>query len=102
YAESPLTGGQALQEIQRRSGSAFDPEAVRLFLRCCPTAVMPRRERPVLLAELRPGMVLAKSIYTANGLLLMPEGQALNPSYIDKLLNHHRVNPIRQTLLVYG
>src|SRR6185369_6221588 len=64
YAESPLTGGQALQEIQRRSGSAFDPEAVRLFLRCCPTAVMPRRERPVLLAELRPGMVLAKSIYT--------------------------------------
>ena len=56
----------------------------------------------MLLAELRPGMILAKSIYTANGLLLMPEGQALSPSYIDKLFNHHRVNPIRQSLLVYG
>lgn len=102
YAESPLPASEAVAEIQRQSGSAFDPEAVRLFLRCCPSATVPRRERQVLLAELRPGMVLAKGIYTANGLLLMPEGQALNPSYIDKLLNHHRVNPIRQTLLVYS
>ena len=46
-------------------------------------------------------MVLAKGIYAANGLLLIPSGQVLSEPYIDKLRNHNRVNPIRQTLLVY-
>jgi len=102
YSESLRAGPDAIQEIQHGSGTAFDPEAVRLFLRCRPNATVARREQQVLLAELRPGMVLAKSIYTANGLLLMPEGQALSPAYIDKLLNHHQVHPIKQALLVYS
>jgi response regulator RpfG family c-di-GMP phosphodiesterase len=101
YAESPLSEEETVQAIKRGSGSAFDPEAVRLFLRCHPNAASPRGQRQVLLAELRPGMVLARAIYTANGLLLFPEGQVLTTQYIDKLLNHHRVNPINQSLLVY-
>ena len=47
-------------------------------------------------------MVLARSIYTSNGLLLFPEGQTLNTPLIDKLQNHNRVNPISQALLVYS
>jgi len=54
-----------------------------------------------LLSELQPGMVLAKGIYTANGLLLIPEGQKLSAPFIDKLLNHNRISPISQSLLVY-
>ena len=46
-------------------------------------------------------MVLAKGIYTSNGLLLIPEGQQLSAPYIDKLLNHNRINPINQSLVVY-
>ena len=46
-------------------------------------------------------MILAKGIYTANGLLLIPEGQQLSEPYIDKLLNHNRINPINQSLVVY-
>ena len=101
YAESNYNSQDAVEAVKLGSGHAFDPDAVRAFLRALPQAAVPRREREVLLAELRPGMVLAKGIYTANGLLLIPEGQQLSALYIDKLLNHNRINPISQSLIVY-
>ncbi len=101
YAESNYAGSDAVEAIKLGSGKIFDPDAVRLFLRTLPRAVVPRKEREVLLSELKPGMILAKGIYTANGLLLIPEGQELSEPYIDKLRNHNRINPISQSLLVY-
>jgi response regulator RpfG family c-di-GMP phosphodiesterase len=101
FAESRYEDLVTLETIKMGSGSTFDPDAVRVFLRCLPKAVVPRKEKEVMLAELRPGMVLAKGIYTANGILLMPEGQRLSEPYIDKLRNHNRVSPISQALLVY-
>jgi response regulator RpfG family c-di-GMP phosphodiesterase len=100
YAESDLHS-QAAEMISRGSGTAFDPEAVRAFLRSLPKAMVPGKQREVLLAELQPGMVLAQGIYTATGILLIPDGQKLTSTYIDKLLNHNRINPISQSLLVY-
>jgi hypothetical protein len=102
YAESPGSASAASENIKLGSGWNFDPEAVRVFLRALPAAAVPRREREVLLSELHPGMVVARGIYTATGMLLIPEGQQLTDTYIDKLRNHHRVQPINQTLLVYG
>jgi hypothetical protein len=102
YAASNYEGEAAIEAIRLGSGEAFDPDAVRAFLRSLPQAAVPRREREVLLSELRPGMVLAKGIYTANGMLLIPEGLQLSEPFINKLRNHNRVNPITQTLLVYG
>jgi len=52
--------------------------------------------------ELRPGMVLARSIYTANGLLLFPDGQRLTETFIDRLNCLHRLDPIAESLLVYS
>jgi len=101
YAESDLPPARAAEMISRGSGSLFDPEAVRVFLRSLPKAVVPGKQREVLLSELRPGMVLAQGIYTATGILLIPDGQKLTPTYIDKVLNHNRINPISQSLLVY-
>jgi response regulator RpfG family c-di-GMP phosphodiesterase len=101
YAESDLSPQHASEMISRGSGSAFDPDAVRAFLSSLPKAVVPGKQREVLLSDLRPGMVLAQGIYTATGLLLIPDGQRLTPTYIDKLHNHNRINPISQSLLVY-
>lgn len=101
YAESNHKSDLTVELIKRDSGSAFDPEAVRVFLRCLPRASIPRKQREVLLSELAPGMVLAKGIYTANGMLLMPDGQCLNEIYIDKLHNHNRISPISQSLMVF-
>lgn len=100
YAGFEGSDADAIDTIRRESGRAFDPEAVRVLIRYLrPTT--PRKEREVPMSELRAGMVLAKGIYTANGLLLIPEGQVLNDLYLDKLRNHNRVNPIKQSLLVY-
>ncbi len=101
YAESDLTGQAAADMISAGSNTAFDPEAVRAFLGTLPKVVVPGKQREVLLSDLRPGMVLAQGIYTVSGILLMPDGQSLTAPYIDKLLNHNRINPISQSLLVY-
>ena len=101
YAESNLEPKYAAEMISQGSGTLFDIEAVRAFLRFLPKAVVPGKQREVLLSELRPGMVLAEGIYTATGILLIPDGQRLTAAYIDKLLNHHRINPISHSLLVY-
>jgi response regulator RpfG family c-di-GMP phosphodiesterase len=101
FAESQLDSKEAAELISQGSGSAFDPEAVRLFQRAAPKAVVPGKQREVMLSELAPGMVLAQGIYSENGVLLMPDGQRLTSTYIDKLLNYNRINPISQSLLVY-
>ena len=101
YAECQGNSAAALEKVRLGSGWKYDPEAVRVFLRALPSATVPRKEREVLLSELDPGMVLARGIYTAGGMLLIPEGQPLTTVYIDKLRNHHRIQPINQTLLVF-
>lgn len=101
YAQCDLEDLQAAEFIRQGSGHAYDPEAVRHLLRSLPHASVPRLQREVLLSELKPGMVVARGIYTSSGLLLIPEGQQLTGPYIDKLLNHNRINPITQSLVVY-
>jgi response regulator RpfG family c-di-GMP phosphodiesterase len=102
YAESKLDGPGTVEAIKQGRGNAFDPEAVRAFLRCLPQATVPKRQREVKLTELRPGMVLAQGIYTASGTLLVPDGQRLTEPFINMLNNHHRLHPIAQSLLVYS
>ena len=101
YAAAHAKDETARELIQLQSGSAFDPEAVRAFVRCLPRAEVPRSQRAVLLAELEPGMVVAQGIYTPYGILLIPEGQALTEPHIHLLRNHNRISPITQSLLVY-
>jgi len=105
FASSKLTRDDAVEEIKLQANTSFDADAVRVFLRALPmvpqSGTLLRREKTVPLAELRPGMVLARGIYSPNGLLLASEGQQLNPIYIEKLLNHDRIQPINQSLVVY-
>ena len=101
FAASKLVRDDAVEEIKMQANTAFDPDAVRVFLRALPQVHAPRGEKQVPLSELRPGMVLARGIYTPNGLLVAPEGQQLNPTYIEKLLNLDRIQPINQSLVVY-
>ncbi len=101
FAESNHSQEVTVELIKQGSGTKYDPEAVRAFLRSLPKATVPRKQREVLLSELQPGMILARGIYTANGMLLIPDGQQLSEAYIDKLRNHNRVNPIAQSLVVY-
>jgi response regulator RpfG family c-di-GMP phosphodiesterase len=101
YVSNPYTDVEAMEQLKAGAGATFDPEAVRIFLRAHTVAVIPRKERHLSLAELRPGMVLAKGIHTYNGLLLVSQGQKLNATYIEKVLNHNRIQPITDTVVIY-
>lgn len=101
YLESGLGKQEALDKLLRQSGAAFDPEAVRLFLKISNLVHLPRQVHEILLEELEPGMVLASGIYSPHGLLLIGEGQVLGPGTIAKIRSHNQVMPIKQRLLVY-
>lgn len=101
YVESGLPKEEAIEEILSQSGKAFDPEAVRLFLKVTRLTQLPKKIKEVLFSELSPGMVLAKGIYSPAGLLLIPEGQRLNDITLKKINEHNQAEPIDHQLLVY-
>ncbi len=101
YVECALPQSEAVEAVIRESGKAFDPEAVRLFLKSTQPMQLPRHIKEVLLAELQAGMVLARGIYSPGGLLLIPEETNLSEKILKKITDHNMVDPISQRLLVY-
>lgn len=102
YIESGLSKSAAMDLLLAGSGSAYDPEAVRLFLKVANLVQLPKQVREIMLHELSPGMVLATGIYSPHGLLLIGEGQQLSPGTISKIRSHDQATPINQRLLVYS
>jgi response regulator RpfG family c-di-GMP phosphodiesterase len=101
FVESGLSKSAAADAILAQAGKAYDPEAVRLFLKVTHLVNLPRQVSEILLGELEPGMMLATGIYSPHGLLLVGEGQTLGAGIIAKIRNHNEVTPINQRLLVY-
>ncbi len=102
FVESGLSKQATIDRLLAESGKAYDPEAVRLFLKVSQLVHLPRQVREVLLDELEPGMTLASGIYSPHGLLLIGEGQSLGPATITKIRTHNLIAPINQRLLVYS
>jgi response regulator RpfG family c-di-GMP phosphodiesterase len=101
FVESGFSKTAAIDALLAKSGTEYDPEAVRLFLKVANLVQLPKQVREIMLDELEPGMVLANGIYSPHGLLLIGEGQPLSSTTIAKILSHNRVTPISQRLLVY-
>lgn len=102
FVESGLPRAGATEAVLARSGTWFDPEAVRLLLRVMPNIDVPKMAREVMLDELKPGMSLARGLYSSAGVLLFPEEQQLSESTISKIRHHHMQSTFTQRLLVYG
>lgn len=100
YVESGLPKMAAVEALLANSGTAYDPEAVRVFLKVTNLVRLPRQVREIQPDELEPGMVLAHGIYTPHGLLLIGEDEPLNSNAIARIRSHDRVAPTTQRLLV--
>ena len=99
-----LTGvprASALQSILEQSGTAFDPEAVRVLLGTTHRTELPRQVREISVEELRPGMLIARGIYVPSGMLLIAEGQELTPAAIAKLKSNAFARQRISEVLVY-
>lgn len=101
YVECGLPRELAIEEILNLSGKLFDPEAVRLFLKVTRAAALPKKMREILFSDLKPGMVLAKGIYSPTGMLLIPSDEVLTDKTLQKLTAHNMVDPTTQRILVY-
>jgi response regulator RpfG family c-di-GMP phosphodiesterase len=102
FVQSGMPKEQACEFLLEESGKGFDPEAIRLFFRANEMSKLPRNVKEVLMAELKPGMELARGIVTPSGMLLVPAGQVLNDYSISKLTNHNRLNLVTERLMIFG
>jgi hypothetical protein len=78
-----LKGEKTLEIIKRGQVKKFDPK---------------RSQKEGLLWKRERGMIPANGLYTENGTLLIPDGEESTENYITKILNHHRIHPLSQTL----
>ncbi len=92
----------ALAMVQAGSGHSFDPEVVRVFRQALPKAVLPRRRHEVLLADLKPGMVVARRVSQENGSPLLSDGDVLSETYISRLRGDGAWMSTSDSLVIYG
>jgi response regulator RpfG family c-di-GMP phosphodiesterase len=101
FVQPGLHRDGALKSILEQSGKAFDPEAVRVFLKTTHRTEIPRHVREIAVEELRPGMLIARGIYVPSGMLLIAEGQELTPTEIDRLKSNEFARSRISQVLVY-
>lgn len=101
YVECGLPREEAIDNILNESGNAFEPSAVRLFLKASRLVNLPSKVKEILFSELKPDMILAQDIKSPTGLLLIPEGATLNNRTLNKIQEHNTVAPFDHRLLVY-
>jgi response regulator RpfG family c-di-GMP phosphodiesterase len=101
YVTCGLPQEQAVDRILEQSGTAFDPDAARLFLKCAQATPLPRLVREVMVDELDVGMQLACGIYSPTGVLLVAEGYHLDENTIVKIRNYNSSSTLLRQLLVY-
>ncbi|HWQ09524.1 MAG TPA: hypothetical protein VN436_10465, partial [Holophaga sp.] len=63
---------------------------------------VPQEARPIPLTDLLEGHMLAKGIFTADGLLVVPEGTVLRASHMAKMRNFQRISGLREPIWVIG
>jgi response regulator RpfG family c-di-GMP phosphodiesterase len=93
---------QVLSELWLHAGSLFDQEAVEAVAKAVPTANLPTGEREILLTELRAGVVLARDLRNASGVVLLPRGRLITEATVARLLVISRSRPVDQNVLVCG
>ncbi len=59
-------------------------------------------EMKVDVSDLREGMVLTRDVYTAKGVLLAPKGERLKQSYINRIIQYNRIDPIIEGIYVHN
>jgi response regulator RpfG family c-di-GMP phosphodiesterase len=101
FVQPGISRENALKNILEQSGRAFDPEAVRVFLKTTHRTEVPRQVREIAVEELRPGMLIARGIYVPSGMLLIAEGQELTPAAIAKLKSNAFARQQVSQVLVY-
>ena len=101
----------AIHHLRASEESQFDSKVVEAFINTLKTKGVvykgepesqqkDTREEEVTLDGLKPGMVLARSVYSAKGRFLLPYDTELSADYIKRLLSIHANDPIKGSIFV--
>lgn len=104
--ERRVSRDNALKLIKRYKDRLYDPDIADRFLEVC-IEVAPdvEHEDPDIAAldtlRLKPGMILARNLYAASGMLLLNEGKEMTAMLIDKLVAFEKGEPDGTRYTVY-
>jgi response regulator RpfG family c-di-GMP phosphodiesterase len=86
-SDKRLGAKEALAMLIANAGSRYDPDVVNALLQIigAPAAAQRQAELAKISSELEPGMVLARDLYTRDGIMLLPKGCVLNQRYVGKI-----------------
>lgn len=92
---------QVMNEIEGLADKIFDTQAVEAMAKAVPLTNLPRGEREILIRELQAGMVLARDIHNASGVLVIAKGKELTAPWIGKIQYMNNISPLNPYVLVY-
>lgn len=91
-------------ELLTRKGSYFDPQIALLvndYLQIASQNFLIEGKRHVSVLELVGGMKIARDLYTASGVKLLTENTVLSLNTIERIMAHHRFDPILSGVYIY-
>ena len=86
-------------EIMKEYSGCYDPEILAAAEKCLAREA-PKQGRPVALADLVVGQVLAAAVETEDGVMIIQAGNPISHMVIRKLHNFTQFNPIREPIYV--
>ncbi|HNX95670.1 MAG TPA: response regulator [Holophaga sp.] len=96
---------EAIEHMRSRT-AWYDPavvSALEQVLREEPGAIDDiDKPRTLPLRDLRVGHMLHRGVFTADGLLVVPEGTVLGPSHLEKMRNFARLSGLKEPIWVTG
>jgi Response regulator containing a CheY-like receiver domain and an HD-GYP domain len=85
-----ITAEQAYLYIRENAGQRYDPDLIPAFLKVVDALNARVKEKALTSAQVKPGMVLSRDLYSSARFLLLAKGRKLDPSIIDHICRFER------------
>jgi response regulator RpfG family c-di-GMP phosphodiesterase len=99
------TTDKAIRSLQVRAGSFFDPDIVtslaEILTQAKKTPLGEQNEIEIRIEDLEQGMTLARDIYSARGVLLIPRKTTLRQNHLNKIHAYHEKDPIVGGIFIF-
>lgn len=93
---------KTLLEIQTQANQFYDPRAVEAVVKAAALTTLPKGQRELLAAALRPSMILAGDILNWKGVLILGQETELNQNRITRLVHLAELGQIEPRVLVWA
>ncbi|MDD2710681.1 MAG: response regulator [Verrucomicrobiae bacterium] len=107
YARSTFdqaTAEESLKQVQELCPSKYDGDAVAVLANYVHEEMQDVNkllEVEVRIKDLQPGMIMARDVVTASGMLLIPKDKEIGERDVERIANFQETDPIVDSLFIY-